>query len=147
MAHIKIEGQIEIVDKLGSKKTVPFFNTYTNSTTEMEIYHQDVIVTASTAAVLWDINTWTGFPVATFERLFLMSDADCEVEFIVDDAGTDVISTVNLLANVPVYLGADASRDSTHTAGWAATGSAANIERITAYGGGSNGNITIVLAV
>lgn len=94
------------------------------------VHIQRVSVADSTATKLFDIAD----DIADFDFLWIESSQTGEVELVVADgeAGVQLI-VLPVLANLPLILGGDNSRESDHTEDFGTVGTADNIEKITFY--------------
>jgi hypothetical protein len=82
--------------------------------------------------------------LADFDFLYLKSDKTVEAEFVVADGGNVVVFVLPLVANIPLMLGSDASRDSAHTEDWGVDGTADTIDKITiSNASGATANVDV----
>ena len=128
MATLNLTHQI-YGDMEGFRLSLGGLATINTLTVDGHKHIQSYSVATTTSQKLFDVTE----DLADFDLLYIKSSQTIEVEFVVANGANQVVFVLPLVANLPLVLMSDNSRDSTHTEDWSVVGTAGNIEKITAY--------------
>ena len=107
MGQVRVHTSIELIDSKGFSKKHDY--VYNNNVLN-SYYEHFAEVSASSTAVIWDPNAWTGYTPADFDFMALISNTELHIEFTVNEGdANEELFTFELLKDLPILLGSKSS--------------------------------------